>query len=73
MLTTFAVFAASVSLGGSIRGMVAAPVLPIVGIAGSRFAVQCQSQNLTDGLIGILGGRESLPIANRKEQILTIR
>ena len=73
MLTTFAVLAASVSLGGSIRGMVASAGLAEVGIAGGGFAVQRQTQDLAFGLVWILSGREPLAVANREEQILVRR
>ena len=72
MLTTFAVLAVSVSVGGSMSGIVRAPVLPAVGIVGGGFAVQRQVQDLAYRLVRILGRREALAVANREEQRLAV-
>ncbi len=72
MLTTFALFAASVSVGGSISGTVDAPVLPEVGITRRWFAIQRQPQDLAYRLVRILGGGHALAIANSEEQILAV-
>ena len=72
MLTTFAVLAASVSLGGSIRGIVAAPVLPKLGLPGAGLPSSVRRRILPSGWFGILGGSHALAVANREEQILAV-
>ena len=61
--TTGAVFAVSVSAGGSMTGTVAAPVLPAIGLPGRRLAIQRQAQDLAERLVGVLGRRHALPVA----------
>ena len=56
MLTTFAVLAASVSLGGSIRGIVAAPVLPKLGLPGAGLPSSVRRRILPSGWSGSWAG-----------------
>src|SRR5262245_18706168 len=56
VLTTFAFLAASVSLGGSIRGMVAAPVLPKLGLPGAGFPSSVRRRILPSGWLGSWAG-----------------
>src|ERR1700681_3513094 len=56
VLTTFAVLAASVSVGGSIRGMVAAPVLPKLGLPGAGLPSSVRRRILPTGWSGSWAG-----------------
>src|SRR3954471_14155038 len=49
VLTTFAVLAASVSRGGSIRGILAAPVLPALGLPGAGLPSSVRRRILPTG------------------------
>jgi len=64
VLTGFAVLATSVSRGGSINGMVAAPVLPKLGLPGAGLPSQRQVQYLANWLVWILGRGHALAVAN---------
>ena len=56
MLTTFAVLAVSVSLGGSISGMVEAPVLPQFGLSGAGLPSSVRCRILPSGWFGSCAG-----------------
>src|SRR5204862_6463988 len=56
VLTTFAVLAVSVSLGGSIRGIVAAPVLPKLGLPGAGLPSSVNRRILPSGWSGSWAG-----------------
>src|ERR1700733_3398178 len=56
MLTTFAVLAASVSVGGSIRGMVAVPVLSKLGLPGAGLPSSVRRKILPSGWLGSWAG-----------------
>src|SRR5579863_1020613 len=56
VLTTFAVLAVSVSLGGSIRGIVAAPVLPKLGLSGAGLPSSVRCKILPSGWLGSCAG-----------------
>src|SRR5277367_3755915 len=56
VLTTFAVLAASVLRGGSIRGMVAAPVLPKLGLPGAGLPSSVRRRILPTGWFGSWAG-----------------
>ena len=42
------------------------------GIAGGWFAIERQPQDLAERLVGILGRRHALPVANGEEEILAV-
>ena len=52
--------------------MVAAPVLPKLGLPGRGLAVERQPQDLAFRLIRILGRGHALAVANSEEQILAV-
>ena len=56
MLTGFAVLAASVSLGGSMSGIVAAPVLPKLGLPGAGLPSSVRRRILPAGWSGSCAG-----------------
>src|ERR1017187_6494855 len=41
-------------------------------VAGRRFSIERQAQDLAQRLVGILGGGHALPVADRQEEILLV-
>ena len=73
VLITRAVFAASVSLGGSINGTLAAPVLPAIGLPGAGLASSVRRRiSLPSAWSWIPCRCHALALADREEQILVV-